>query len=484
MAPGLARDLVRVLRAERDRDPGLGELRGRLRDRITDAYLRRELGGGGRLDPAELAAEVGTRRRWPASGWPPCAPNTPAAKAWRSSANPSATAARAQLAGLQAHFAAGGHQQLAVADALPIPSGWPPRWNATTGPARSAAGERLARPARPRAGWRPAQYRPAAGRARAGPSTAGERIAQLWHAQQQDPAGRPLAPAGSPGGWASPTLRPARHLAAPHPVGAATTAERLAATDQQLASPPPPVQRADGERDWRAWTPPAPRSTPSCSSPNPARSPRPPRPSRCAPAARSAALPGGGLARPQARRTTPASSPAPPPATAWPQPRIVRGGHPVPAGPHRGRERRWHWRTRASTGPPASWACPSRRCAARLTSTACPSRRRSRAAPAHPFLPGPRRRRAGLAARRKGGHQPDPQGTRRLGPGALRTACSATASACHHAPPPSRPHPGWTRRLSRSTVAYSGPGTFGRGAGRLGAPRRSTPPWAPRWWSS
>jgi DNA-binding transcriptional MerR regulator len=28
-------------------------------------------------------------------------------------------------------------------------------------------------------------------------------------------------------------------------------AERLAATDQQLASPPPPVQRADGERDWR-----------------------------------------------------------------------------------------------------------------------------------------------------------------------------------------------------------------------------------------
>src|SRR4030095_12991156 len=61
VAPGLARDLVRVLRAERDRDPGLSELRARLvRDRITDAYLRRELQAGGRLDPAELAVEVDT----------------------------------------------------------------------------------------------------------------------------------------------------------------------------------------------------------------------------------------------------------------------------------------------------------------------------------------------------------------------------------------------------------------------------------------
>src|SRR4029453_18925086 len=69
VAPRLARDLVRVLRAERDRDPGLSELRARLvRDRITDAYLRRELQDGGRLDPAELAVEVGTTaagtRQW------------------------------------------------------------------------------------------------------------------------------------------------------------------------------------------------------------------------------------------------------------------------------------------------------------------------------------------------------------------------------------------------------------------------------------
>jgi hypothetical protein len=57
VAPSLARDLVRVLRTQRERDPGLAELRARLvRDRISDAYLRRELAGGGRLDPAELAA--------------------------------------------------------------------------------------------------------------------------------------------------------------------------------------------------------------------------------------------------------------------------------------------------------------------------------------------------------------------------------------------------------------------------------------------
>jgi WhiB family redox-sensing transcriptional regulator len=69
VAPGFARDLVRVLRAHRQRDPALLELRGRLvRDRITDAYLARELPGGQQLDPAELAAEVGTTttvaRQW------------------------------------------------------------------------------------------------------------------------------------------------------------------------------------------------------------------------------------------------------------------------------------------------------------------------------------------------------------------------------------------------------------------------------------
>jgi WhiB family transcriptional regulator, redox-sensing transcriptional regulator len=69
VTPGFARDLMRVLRAHRDRDPALSELRARLvGDRITAAYLARELPGGQRLDPAELAREVGTTvtvaRQW------------------------------------------------------------------------------------------------------------------------------------------------------------------------------------------------------------------------------------------------------------------------------------------------------------------------------------------------------------------------------------------------------------------------------------
>jgi WhiB family redox-sensing transcriptional regulator len=69
VAPGFARDLVRVLRTHRQHDPELSELRGRLvRDQITDAYLARELPGGQPLDPAALAAEVGTTstvaRQW------------------------------------------------------------------------------------------------------------------------------------------------------------------------------------------------------------------------------------------------------------------------------------------------------------------------------------------------------------------------------------------------------------------------------------
>jgi WhiB family redox-sensing transcriptional regulator len=64
VTPRLATDLVRVLRAQRQRDPGLTELRGRLvRDRITTAYLTRELRGSTPLDPAELAREVGTTTR-------------------------------------------------------------------------------------------------------------------------------------------------------------------------------------------------------------------------------------------------------------------------------------------------------------------------------------------------------------------------------------------------------------------------------------
>jgi hypothetical protein len=77
VAPGFVRDLVRVLRVHRQRDPGLSELRARLvRDKITDAYLTRDLQGGQPLDPAELAAEVGTTStvRPPVAAHPPRRP--------------------------------------------------------------------------------------------------------------------------------------------------------------------------------------------------------------------------------------------------------------------------------------------------------------------------------------------------------------------------------------------------------------------------
>jgi hypothetical protein len=62
--PKLTSELVRVLRAQRQRDPELAELRGRLvRDQITDAYLAREVRGGQPLEAAELARQVGTSTR-------------------------------------------------------------------------------------------------------------------------------------------------------------------------------------------------------------------------------------------------------------------------------------------------------------------------------------------------------------------------------------------------------------------------------------
>jgi hypothetical protein len=69
VAPRFTAELVQVLRAQRQRDPGLVELRGRLvRDQITDAYLAHEVRGGRPLEAAELARQVGTTpqvaRQW------------------------------------------------------------------------------------------------------------------------------------------------------------------------------------------------------------------------------------------------------------------------------------------------------------------------------------------------------------------------------------------------------------------------------------
>jgi hypothetical protein len=194
VAPMFARDLVRVLRGHRDRDPALSELRARLvRDRIAEAYLRWELAGGGRLDLAELAAEVGT---------------TPAvARQWLGGLRARQTIGHglqilaepvshgrpspAQLAGLQAHFAGGGYQQASVTG-RPID---PERLAAEVERhywMREVHGHERLRPTQlaRELGGDQRQVSQQLATLRAGPATAAERIAQLWH--QQEPGGRPL----------------------------------------------------------------------------------------------------------------------------------------------------------------------------------------------------------------------------------------------------------------------------------------------------
>jgi Transcription factor WhiB len=69
VAPAFVGDLLEVLRAQQQRDPALTQLRARLvRDQLTELYVARELRGGQRLDPAAVAAELGTTatvaRQW------------------------------------------------------------------------------------------------------------------------------------------------------------------------------------------------------------------------------------------------------------------------------------------------------------------------------------------------------------------------------------------------------------------------------------
>jgi DNA-binding transcriptional MerR regulator len=256
VAPGFASDLVRVLRAQRQRDPALGELRARLvRDRIADAFLRRELAGGERLDPAELAAEVGTSpavaRQWLAGLR--AQDNTGQDLAVLSEPADHGRPTAEQLAGLQAHFAAGDHQHAAVTGRPDDPE------------RLAAAVERHYWTREIRAGQRlhPRQLARELGgdqrvigqqlaELRAGPASAGERIQQLWHHQQQDPGARPLR--SSRLAWRLGISDSyVRHLTwqLRTRAGQAPLHERLAAANRQLTSPPSSVAPGDGERDWR-----------------------------------------------------------------------------------------------------------------------------------------------------------------------------------------------------------------------------------------
>jgi WhiB family redox-sensing transcriptional regulator len=256
VAPSFTRDLLRLLRGHRDRDPGLSELRGRVvRDRIIDAYLRRALAGGGRLDAAELAAEVGTSpavaRQWLA-GLRAQHDSPQRLEVLRepvSHGHPTP----AQLADLQAHFAAGGHQQTAVAGRPADPERLAAEVERRYWTRELRAGQRLQpRQLARELGADQRSIGQQLAELRAGPSTAAERITQLWHAHQQDASGRPRS--SSQLAWRLGVSDSyVRHITWQLRTrsGQPPLAERLAATHQELASPPPPLQRADGERDWR-----------------------------------------------------------------------------------------------------------------------------------------------------------------------------------------------------------------------------------------
>jgi hypothetical protein len=210
VALDLARDLVTVLRAQRQRDPELSELRARLvRDRIADAYLQRELQGGGRLDPTELAAEVGTSpavvRQWLAGlrGHHTSPQSLEVLSEPVSHGRPTPE----QLAGLQAHFAAGGHQQATITGRPPDPERLAAEVERHYWTREVRGGQRL-RPSQlaRELGGDQRQISEQLQGLRAGPRTARERIQELWHHQQQDPAGRPPSSSRLACGWGSPTV--------------------------------------------------------------------------------------------------------------------------------------------------------------------------------------------------------------------------------------------------------------------------------------
>jgi WhiB family transcriptional regulator, redox-sensing transcriptional regulator len=254
VAPGFTRDLLRLLRAQRERDPDLSELRGRLvRDRIADAYLRRELAGGGRLDPAELAAEVGTSptvaRQWLAGLR--AQHDSPQGLDVLGEPVSHGRPSPGQLAGLQAHFAAGGHQHAAVTGRPTDPERLAAEVEHHYWTREVRAGQRLQpRQLARELGGDQQQISRQLVELRAGPSIAAERITQLWH--QQAPEGRPLRSSqlawrlGVSDSYVRHVTSQLRTRAGQPPL-----ADRLAATHQQLAGPPPPPDRADGERDWR-----------------------------------------------------------------------------------------------------------------------------------------------------------------------------------------------------------------------------------------
>jgi WhiB family transcriptional regulator, redox-sensing transcriptional regulator len=256
VAPRFTAELVRVLRAQRERDPGLVELRGRLvRDRITDAYLAREVQGGQPLDPAELARQVGTTPQV-ARQWLHALRTQQASEDGLggmlseqvSHGQPSAE----QLAQLQAHFAAGGHQQATV-------TGRPPDAERVAVEVERRYWTREVRAHQPldeaglahEFGVPRRQVAAQLAELRAGPATARGRLEQLWAEQVTDPDRPPRSSQLAYRLGVTPNY--IRHVTTSLRAsqGVAPIDQRVAAAKARLAQPPTTPVPAGQGGDWR-----------------------------------------------------------------------------------------------------------------------------------------------------------------------------------------------------------------------------------------
>jgi WhiB family redox-sensing transcriptional regulator len=245
VSPRLATDLVRVLRAQRQRDPDLGELRGRLvRDRITDAYLVRELKGGSPLDAAELACQVGTTtrvaRQWlhtlrTARSGDPRLASLRAQPASHGQPTPG------QLAALQAAYAGGGRPEVEPAQPAASPlerieQAWRTR--------EVGHGEHLDPAALAReVGVGRAYATQTLAALRGGELTNTQRITQLWQVAERDGGQHLDAPAvarmlGVPAGRVRQVLGPLR------------TQQRQAADQQHIQAGRLPLAAGEGRLGW------------------------------------------------------------------------------------------------------------------------------------------------------------------------------------------------------------------------------------------
>jgi WhiB family transcriptional regulator, redox-sensing transcriptional regulator len=254
--PKLAGELVRVLRAQRQRDPELSELRARLvRDQVLDTYLTTEVRGGQPLDPAELARQVGTTpaiaRQWLNALRGQRASQDGLAGLLAEPASHGRPTAE-ELARLQAHFAAGGHQQASV-----------------TG--RPLDGERVAEEVERRYWTREVKAHQPVDDAvlarelgvprrqvaaqlavlRAGPATARGRLEELWAEQVADPDR--LVRSTRLAYRLGVTPNYVRHVTAALRAsqGVAPLQERAAAVRAKLTQPPAASAPAGRGGDWR-----------------------------------------------------------------------------------------------------------------------------------------------------------------------------------------------------------------------------------------